>query len=140
MVKLELHSGGMKPLWPLLLLVALVGCASPLPASPVTGDWRSNQAEMTLNPQGGTIEFGCASGTIGAVNLDAKGEFKVAGTFTQGSPVIRIDDPPPTPQPVTYTGSVAGNTLTFSFELHDGNKNSPITVVKDGNEILIRCL
>jgi hypothetical protein len=127
----------MKPLW--LLLLVLTGCISPLPASPLTGIWRSIQAEVSLGKQGGSIEFGCARGTIGTVNLNARGEFRVAGTYTQLSPVEHIGEPPPVVQPVTYSGKVAANRLTFSLEFADGRKGGETSAVKDSSESVLRC-
>jgi hypothetical protein len=133
--------------WWLLAMVAgfaLVGCTqTPIsaPPTPLTGTWRSIAAEMTLTVQGGSIQFGCASGTINApVMLNAQGEFLVNGTYTQGSGVPPPpESPPPTPQPTVYSGKVSGNTLTLNLQIQGGSPGSPFTLERDGTAQVIFC-
>jgi hypothetical protein len=133
--------------WWMLAMVAsfvLAGCTQTpisLPSTPLTGTWRSIAAEMTLTVQGGSIQFGCASGTINApVVVNAQGEFRVDGTYTQGSGVPPPpESPPPMPQPTVYTGKVSGNMLTFNLQIQGGSLGSPITLERDGNAQVIFC-
>jgi hypothetical protein len=137
----------MKRWWVLVMVagLALAGCTQiPRlgPPTPLTGTWRSIAAEMTLTVQGGSIQFGCASGTISApVLVNTQGEFRVDGTYTQGSGVPPPpNSPPPAPQPTVYSGKVSGNTLTFSFQTQGGTLSSPITLERDGTSQVIYCL
>ncbi len=132
--------------WLLVMVAgfALVGCTQiPIsaPPTPLTGTWRSIAAEMTLTVQGGSIQFGCASGTINApVLVNTQGEFRVDGTYTQGSGVPPPPQiPPPTPQPTVYSGKVSGNTLTLSLQIQGGALSSPITLERDGSAQVIYC-
>jgi hypothetical protein len=135
----------MKRFWLLVVTgFAVAGCTQiPIiaPSTPLTGTWRSIAAEMTLTVQGGSIQFGCASGTINApVMLNARGEFRVDGTYTQGSGVPPAPQiPPPTPQPTVYSGQVSGNTLTFTFQINGGSISSPFTLERDGSAHVIFC-
>jgi hypothetical protein len=136
----------MKRWWVLGMIagLALAGCTQisiSAPPTPLTGTWRSVAAEMTLNVQGGSIQFGCASGTINApVLVNTQGEFRVDGTYTQGSGVAPPPElPPPTPQPTVYSGKVSGNTLTLSFQTQGGTLSSPITLERDGSAQVIFC-
>lgn len=124
--------------------LVLIGCTQSiisLPSTPLTGTWRSHSAEVTLSGQGGSIQFGCASGTINApVILNVQGEFSVDGSYTQGSGVAPPPEvPPPTPQPTVYSGKVSGETLTFSFQIKGGSTSGPITVVRDSPDQVIFC-
>ncbi|MDX2005901.1 MAG: hypothetical protein SFU83_11535 [Meiothermus sp.] len=123
------------------VVLVLAGCGgSSLPASPLTGVWRSIEAELRLTEQGGTIVYGCANGTINQpVRPDARGEFRVTGTYTQGYPVEGPGVPPREVKPGVYSGKVVGDTLVFGFEFADGNKNGNITVVRDGRQNVLFC-
>jgi hypothetical protein len=110
------------------------------PTVPLIGTWRSLAAEVTLTEQGGSILFGCADGTMTqALNPDARGQFAVPGTFTPRSSVERVDEPPPVPRAVIYTGSVTGDTLVFRAEFDDGTRGGDVTVVKDANAFVVMC-
>lgn len=127
--------------WVLLVIgLALVAC--PQTPTTVVGTWRSLAAELTVTEQGGSIQFGCATGTIDApILLNAKGEFSVNGTYTQLSGVAPPPGSnPPTPQPTVYTGRVSGNNLSFTGRFQNGTKLNSITVVRDGSVQVVQCV
>lgn len=104
------------------------------PAKPITGKWGSeaDDVALTMNPDGsgGNLQYGCSTGTIGAIKPDANGNFTTTGTerFIGGIP--RRDEvtgeiiPYPTVN-VTYKGKVQGNTMTLS-------------IYQDSNQALLR--
>lgn len=131
----------LKPISALLIGLGalLTGCLQP--SGPLTGTWRSHTAELTLTEQGGSIQFGCATGSISrAVLVNAQGEFSANGTYTQGSGVAPPPNfPPPTPQPTVYSGKLSGNTLSFSAQIQSGSSLGPITVVRDSSDQVFLC-
>lgn len=82
-----------------------------------TGGWGGEQIGMTVNKNGASLEFGCASGSIDqAIRTDAKGNFSVDGTLTRRMGVMPADpELLPKPQDVTYSGNVKGNTMTLEI-------------------------
>ena len=126
--------------WAFLVIgLALIAC--PQTPTTVIGTWRSLAAELTVTEQGGSIQFGCATGTIDApIVMNAKGEFSVNGTYTQLSGVAPPpNSPPPTSQPTVYTGRVSGNNLSFTGRFQNGTNTGSITVVRDGPAHVIYC-
>ncbi len=126
--------------WALLVIgLALVAC--PQTPTSVVGTWRSLAAELTVTEQGGSIQFGCAAGTIDApIVLNARGEFSVDGTYTQLSGVAPPPGSnPPTPQPTVYSGRVSGNTLSLNGRFQNGTNLGSITLVLDGPAHVIQC-
>jgi hypothetical protein len=76
--------------------------------------WGGSGIQLTIGNGGGALLFDCGNGTLDApIVLAADGTFSVPGTYTQGSGVVVMN--PPKPVPVTYTGSVNGNTMHLSF-------------------------
>jgi hypothetical protein len=123
-----------------LLMGLAVSACNMVSGTPVTGVWRSIAAEVTLTEQGGNIIFGCASGRFDApAILNARNEFRVNGTYTLGSPVPPPHVPPPTPQPVVYTGTVVGDLLTFTGALENGTSLGTVKVVRNGTEHVVIC-
>lgn len=82
-----------------------------------TGGWGGEQIGMTVNKDGASLEFGCASGSIAQpIRTDAKGNFSVEGTLTRRLGVMPADPALlPKPQDVTYSGQVKGNTMTLEI-------------------------
>ena len=113
-----------------VVLVALVAKtataqdSNPGSAGSVTlGVWGGKNLEMQVTPQGATLEFDCAQGTISEpLSLDDAGKFHAKGTFhTEGGPVMRnrsghgFD--------VVYSGSVKGDSMQLEFTLGDSNSS-----------------
>lgn len=82
-----------------------------------TGGWGGEQIGMTVNKNGASLEFGCASGSIDQpIRTNAKGNFSVDGTLTRRMGVMPADpELLPKPQDVTYSGNVKGNTMTLEI-------------------------
>jgi hypothetical protein len=103
------------------------------------GDWGSTDVEMQVTPQGATLEFDCARGTIlEPLVLDEKGGFRAHGTFqTEGGPV-RKDAPPGAT--AVYSGHVDGDTMRLQFVL-SGNEQAegPFTLARGNHGHLRKC-
>ena len=81
--------------------------------APVTGEWGSARAVLTLTATGGRIEYDCAQGSIDApVVPDAHGAFRVAGQHFQGhGGPVRSEEDQPVARPATFRGTVSGNRM-----------------------------
>jgi hypothetical protein len=95
--------------------------------------WGGGHIEITMNANGGDIEFDCASGTISApFKVDAQGKFQADGTFTRehGGPV-RLNEDNAT-APAKYSGSIAGDTMHLDVVLVQSRENVGSYVLKRG--------
>ena len=98
----------------LALAVATLQCTGPSPGlgdgSPVTGAWGGRHAGLALTESGGTIEYDCARGGLGApVRPGSDGRFEVAGIHVRehGGP-MRVGEVPDS-VPARYVGHLSGN-------------------------------
>lgn len=108
-----------------------------------TGGWGGEQIGMTVNKNGASLEFGCASGSITQpIRTDAKGHFSVEGTLTQSMGVMPADpDLLPKPQDVTYSGQVKGNTMTLDITSKvDGSSLGSYTLIYGQTPKIFYCL
>jgi hypothetical protein len=77
--------------------------------------WGGQHVALEVTPEGATLEFDCASGTITKpLQVDAQGNFKVTGTFLQEHPGPVMRDSPP-PAPATFSGSIQNGTMKLSI-------------------------
>lgn len=86
--------------------------------------WGGQHIEVTMNANGGEIEFDCATGTISApLKVDAQGKFQADGTYRRehGGPV-RIDESDGA-APAKYSGSIAGDTMHLDVVLVQSKEN-----------------
>jgi hypothetical protein len=75
--------------------------------------WGGEHIEMEIGRTTARIELDCAHGTIDEpVRPDAKGAFKVKGTFTpeRGGPTVEGETPAPK---ATYSGAITDDTMTL---------------------------
>lgn len=81
--------------------------------SPITGEWGSASAVLTLTASGGRIEYDCAQGSLDApVVPDAHGAFRVAGQHVQGQGrPVRGEEAQPVSRPATFQGTISGNRM-----------------------------
>ena len=105
-------------LW-LALAVGLSSTVSAQMGTPSLGPtgtvWGGQHVTLEVTAEGAELDFDCASGSIPAGwAVDAKGNFKVKGTFTRehGGPVMRNDN---NAVAAIYTGNIQGNTLRLSI-------------------------
>lgn len=87
--------------------------------------WGGDHIEMEVTSAGARVEFDCAQGTIDArLRPNAKGAFKVKGTFTPGRSGPIAGNEGPRTRKATYQGTIEGDTMTL-WILVQGEK-SPI--------------
>lgn len=120
-VRLHVHS--LVP-WLIVPMLFSASCAdSSSPPSPLlVGSWGGEHAGLLVTPDGGALEYDCASGRITEPLRRGRGGILVAeGTHTSahGGPV-RVDESPPR-RPASYTGRLEGNTLTLTVVMTDSN-------------------
>lgn len=125
-----------------LLLAGCTGARLPQEATPhvVTGDWGATHVALHLGPDGGTIEYDCASGTLdGPLLADADGAFRVAGTHVRahGGPA-RMGEVLPR-EPAVYQGRVRGDRMTLQVSTGTATLG-PYSLAKDAPAQLFRCL
>jgi hypothetical protein len=125
-----------------LLLAACTGAGVQPNASPhlVTGEWGGTHVALRLRPDGGTIEYDCAHGTLGGPLLtDANGAFRVAGTHVRehGGPA-RMGEVLPH-ETAVYQGWIRGGQMTLEVRTAATALGS-YTLHKDAPAQLFKCL
>ena len=81
------------------------------------GPWGGPHVNLTVTPEGFTLEFDCAAGSAkGPAVIDRKGRFKLYGTYVSqpGSPTV-----PREAHPAEYSGMVKGKLMTLDVKLTD---------------------
>lgn len=81
------------------------------------GTWGGPHIEMTVGPEGATIEMDCAHGAIdGPVKVGGDGRFHVSGTYAaeHGGPVREDEEKG---RPAVYEGRVEGKTMTLVIKV-----------------------
>ena len=125
-----------------LLLAACTGAGVQTDATPrlVTGDWGGAHAALRLRPDGGTIEYDCAHGTLdGPLLAGADGAFRVAGTHVRehGGPE-RMGEVLPH-EPAVYQGRVRDGQMTLEVGTATTALGS-YSLRKDAPAQLFKCL
>ncbi len=134
----------------LFLLPALLTACAALPSAspPVTGEWGGTHVGLSLKPNGGTLAYDCAAGTvIGPLMLDRDGTFIAEGTHTPGwgGPEIAEQNMPypgrarPTYH-VDYSGKVRGNKMSLQGRLENGVLLGPFALRRGAEPIIFRCM
>jgi hypothetical protein len=81
------------------------------------GTWGGPHIEMTVGPEGATIEMDCAHGAIREpIAVGRDGRFRAAGTFAaeHGGPVREGEEEG---RPAVYEGRVVGKKLTLVIKV-----------------------
>ncbi len=101
----------------LAFLLLFAACGNPTGPDAI-GQWGGPDANLSLTRSGGTVEYGCGTGTIDSSwTLSTAGEWNATGQhFTGGGPVPIGGHPP---HPAQYAGTVDGSRLTFTVTLTD---------------------
>jgi len=129
-----------------VLALALIGwacsgdsVAGPGPRFVPEGVWGGRGARLEVTAEGGEVEFDCAHGAMGPLELDDEGRFEVEGTHTlEGPGPVRLPGPPP--EPALYTGELDGDELTLSVELESGAVAGPYALTRGQAGRLLKCL
>jgi len=104
----------------LLPIAAGVG-VPPTMRTIAAGPWGGPHVNLTVTPEGFTLEFDCAAGSAkGPPVIDRKGRFKLYGTYVSqpGSP-----SGPREAHPAEYSGSVKGKLMTLDVKLTDSKQS-----------------
>lgn len=89
------------------IAILIAACLSPLEVGPL-GSWGSTQADLRLQPSGGTLTYPCASGTVDAGWTEASdGSWSATGTHNILYPLALGTFP------ATYAGQFNGDQLDF---------------------------
>lgn len=125
-------------------LIVLSACqAAPQPpVETITGSWGGQHVSLELAPQGGTLEYDCAAGTIDEpVRPDSSGRFSVHGTHIpgHGGPDREGEEVPVLP--ADYEGRVSGSHMTLSVHVTpSGLELGHFTVERGAAPVIMRCL
>ena len=105
------------------------------------GVWGGPHVRLQVSDDGGAIEYDCGHGTLAQpLVLDAQGRFSVAGTHTREGGPVRIDIAPAS-QPVSYTGSVHGQTMTLTVTFKESQQSiGTFTLTQGSGGRLWKCL
>jgi hypothetical protein len=106
------------------------------------GEWGGDHVRLTVSESGAVVDFDCAHGKIdGALPLDARGQFDVAGTLVleQGGP--QRPDEIPDSRPARYSGRVSGKEMQLTVAVTAGNQPSSTFQLSAGQQArLLKCL
>ncbi len=110
-------------------------------ASTTPDVWGGHHVSMKVTPQGATLEFDCAHGTmLEPIKANAKGEFTARGTYTpeRGGPISR--DNPPRYLAATYKGSIDGDTMRLEIMLAEKDQApEPFTLTRGKVGRVVKC-
>jgi hypothetical protein len=113
---------------------------SPREGALVLSRWGGAHVALTLTDSGGTIEYDCAHGGLGApVRLDRAGRFNIAGVHVRehGGP-IRVGEVPDS-LPARYAGHVRGDRMTLRV-LVGADTLGPFELRRGAEPQLFKCL
>ena len=125
-----------------LMPLFLAACATPLPAShPIVGEWGGTHVGLSLTPNGGRLEYDCASGTlIGPLVPRPDGTFDAQGIHTPGWGGPEIEGQVLPSYPVRYSGSVRGDVMNLRGRLENGVSLGPFILRRGSEPVIFRCL
>jgi hypothetical protein len=100
------------------------------------GTWGGDRVILEVVAEGADVEFECARGRIDTpIELDAKGEFDLPGTFgAEGRGPARDG----VASAARYRGHVEGDTMTLNVTV-DGKEGGPYTLTRDRQSVLRKC-
>jgi hypothetical protein len=121
----SIRSGALRALRALLPVALLVGagCEESVTAPDVVGEWGGLHISLLLTESGGTLEYDCAHGTMGAGwTISSEGRLEATGEYVQehGGPVREGEETDP--EPARYTGMLRGDNLTLTVTLTDSGQ------------------
>ena len=107
-----------------------------------SGDWGGKHVRMLVSDGGATLEFDCASGSIGRpVTLDSEGRFSAAGEFVRQGFGPRNEDEVPKGQHALYSGVVHDQSMTLTVTLNETKEEvGTFTLTRGSRGRLWKCL
>lgn len=127
----------------LFLVPALLAACATVPSAshPVVGEWGGTHVGLSLTPNGGTLEYDCATGTIiGPLTLHPDGTFDAEGIHTPGWGGPEIEGQVLPTYRARYSGSVRGGVMSLQGRLENGVSLGPFTLRRGSEPIIFRCL
>jgi len=125
-----------------LIVVSSCGSSRGAPAgAPLpSGTWGGSHIQMTVGPQGATLELDCAHGTIAEpIRVGRDGRFKISGTYApeHGGPTREGEE---TGRPAVYTGRLDGQTLSLAIAFEGGEEIGTFELVHGRSGRITKCL
>ena len=113
----------------ILLTLAVLACptSTSTPITEVAGTWGGDNAGLIVSGTDVHVHIGCTLGdAVGPISPDANGRFEASGTYNVDAyPVDRG-----IVHPASFTGQIAGQTMTLTVSLTDtGRVLGPVTLV-----------
>ncbi len=106
-----------------------------------TGQWGGEHISLDVTPQGASVEYDCAHGSINQkIAPDNQGRFNVTGTHVRehGGPVRR--DEIPDSHPAEFNGQIKNNTMTLTVTETDTKEVvGTFTLVYGQNPRIVKC-
>jgi hypothetical protein len=129
-----------------VLALALIGwacsgdsVAGPGPRFVPEGVWGGRGARLEVTAEGAEVEFDCAHGAMGPLELDDEGRFEVEGTYTLEGP-RPVRPLGPASEPAIYTGGLEGDDLTLEVERESGAVVGPYELSRGQAGRVLKCL
>jgi hypothetical protein len=103
--------------------------------------WGGQDAQLSLNTHGASVEFDCAEGEISQPIIpDAKGEFTAQGTYTPGQFGPIRQNSHPQKLPATYKGKISGEAMHLQVIPKGKGMQAFLFILTKGKEgRLVRC-
>jgi hypothetical protein len=103
------------------------------------GTWGGQHVALIVTEEGARLDFDCASGEIRQpLTIDSKGKLAVDGVFMREHPGRQRVGEEPEEQPARYSGTIAGDTLTFEVTLKESKQSMGTFVVTRGATAQVR--
>lgn len=128
-----------RALFPFALLAS---CAAVPPAGvPLTGRWGGDHVGLTLDANGGTLDYDCAAGAIaGPLVPLGDGSFAAIGTHSPGhGGPEQVGEVHPD-FAARYVGTVRGDRMTLTIKVANDVLIGPYSLRRGAEPMLMRCL
>jgi hypothetical protein len=126
------------------MMIAAVGCASARPSGPDNrrvpeGTWGGEHVALSVAKAAAHVEFDCAYGDINQpIAIDESGKFAIDGVYVQEhAGPVRIGEEPAR-MPASYSGRVAGATMTLDVTLKESHERIGAYTLRFGAEPRVR--
>ena len=102
------------------------------------GSWGGVHARLVVTAEGASVEFDCAHGSMGPLEVDDEAGVAAVGTYTRERPGP-VTPPGPSAEPAMYRGSLDGDELIFQVELDGGTIFGPFEVFLGRSARIFKC-
>lgn len=135
----------MRTLFLAAFVLSLSACANDGPPMPViprqlAGSFGGNHVALQLTARGGTLDFDCATGTIGPITPRGSHNYTAIGTYLPAPGGPSDSGLPPVPREVVFNGLVNVDSLSMTGKLSDGSVIGPFILIRDAPPTIYRCM